>query len=294
MGTVDVTLLGTKGGPALREMGPSFLPTSNHIAIGGRSIVVDCGIGVSAALVSNGIALTEITDIFITHYHSDHVLELGGLLHTAWTAGLKRPIHVYGPVGLTAIWEGFCAMMSYDINLRIADEGRIPLSDLVILHEFGEDRQDRDVFDISHMGPLTVSAMRVEHPPVTQTYALRFDCDGTSVTFGSDTAYLPQLADFAGGSDLLIHEAMHQKGIAYILAKTSNTDDRLRKHLLASHTFAADAARLAQSADVKALALNHLLPPERHICAEDAWLAEVEPHFHGRCYIGYDGLKITL
>ena len=36
------------------------------------------------------------TFIFISHLHSDHYLELGPLLHTAWTAGLKTKVTVYG------------------------------------------------------------------------------------------------------------------------------------------------------------------------------------------------------
>lgn len=289
-----LTLLGTKGGPALREVGPSFLPTSHHLEIAGRSIVIDCGIGVSAALVQAGVSLPQITDIFITHYHSDHVLELGGLLHTAWTAGLKTPIHIYGPVGLEQVMQGFYAMMSFDINLRIQDEGRIPLSDLIHLHEFNADPTARDPLSLIETADLQVHAMRVEHPPVTHTYALKFCGDGRTVTFGSDTAYLPELAEFARGSDILVHEAMHEKGIAYILSKTTNTDDRLRKHLLASHTFAADAAKLAHQAQVGRLVLNHLLPPERHICSDDDWRREVLPHFQGALNIGYDGLKIEF
>ncbi|MEN8708694.1 MAG: MBL fold metallo-hydrolase [Paracoccaceae bacterium] len=289
-----LTLLGTKGGPSLREEGPSFLPTSNHLAIAGRSIVVDCGIGVSAALVRAGVALPQITDIFITHYHSDHVLELGGLLHTAWTSGLKTPIHVYGPVGLTDVMNGFYAMMSYDIHLRIADEGRVPLMDLIHLHEFGANAQDRAIHNILETPDLKVEAMRVEHPPVTQTYALKFSGDGRVITFGSDTAALSELAEFARHSDVLVHEAMHEKGIAFVLSKTRNADDRLRQHLLASHTFAADAAALAQRAQVKRLVFNHLLPPERHVCSDADWHQEVTPHFDGPFDLGYDGLKITL
>lgn len=91
-----LVLLGTKGGPSLRGDGASFLPTSSHLAIAGRSIIIDCGLGVTASMVKAGYPLTGLTDIFITHCHSDHVLEFGALLHTAWTAGLDRPVSVFG------------------------------------------------------------------------------------------------------------------------------------------------------------------------------------------------------
>ena len=43
--TSRLTLLGTKGGPAIRPGGPS--PTSSLLELAGRRIVVDCGLGVA-------------------------------------------------------------------------------------------------------------------------------------------------------------------------------------------------------------------------------------------------------
>jgi ribonuclease BN (tRNA processing enzyme) len=80
-----LVLLGTKGGPAIRPGGPS--PTSTLLEIAGRPIVIDCGLGVTRGLVNAGLSLKKLDLILITHLHSDHVLELGPLLHTAWTSG---------------------------------------------------------------------------------------------------------------------------------------------------------------------------------------------------------------
>ena len=71
-GERTLTLLGTKGGPALRTPGASFLPTSNLLSLGHRKIIIDCGIGVTQALARAGHSASAITDIFITHLHSDH------------------------------------------------------------------------------------------------------------------------------------------------------------------------------------------------------------------------------
>ena len=81
-----LVLLGTKGGPAIRPGGP--MPTSSLLEIGGRMVVVDCGLGVTRGLTDAGVHLKTLDLVFVTHLHSDHVLELGPLLHTAWTAGL--------------------------------------------------------------------------------------------------------------------------------------------------------------------------------------------------------------
>jgi hypothetical protein len=50
-----LVLLGTKGGPAIRKGGPS--PTSHLLVIGGHPYVIDCGLGVTRALVEAGMAL---------------------------------------------------------------------------------------------------------------------------------------------------------------------------------------------------------------------------------------------
>ena len=122
-------LLGTKGGPAVRPGGP--MPTASLLWLHGQPIIVDCGLGVTRAAVNAGLDLRQLSLIFITHLHSDHVLELGGLVHTAWTTGLNRPLRIYGPAGTGALWEGFLASLAFDCDIRVRDEGRIPLSDLV-------------------------------------------------------------------------------------------------------------------------------------------------------------------
>ena len=81
-----LVLLGSKGGPAIRPGGP--WPTSSLLEIGGRSIVIDCGLGVTRGLTNAGVPLKALDLIVITHLHSDHVLELGPLIHTAWLTAI--------------------------------------------------------------------------------------------------------------------------------------------------------------------------------------------------------------
>ena len=297
-GKAELVLLGTKGGPALRHPGVSFLPTASHLSLPGRSIIIDCGLGVTASMVASGHALDDLTDVFITHHHSDHVLELGGLLHTAWTAGLSHPVTVYGPPGLDVIWDRFCDMMAFDINIRIRDEGRIPLHDLVKINVYDAQTSAPivilDESDIDLDGGLRVQALRNCHPPVYDSFALRFDVGQKSVTFSGDTTYLRALADFAKDTDILVHEAMLAKGVDYVLSKTKTDNDRLKKHLLASHSFAEDAGKIAAAANCGHLVLHHLIPPERDICSDQDWQIKVRSSFHGPCSVGYDGMKLLI
>ncbi|WP_292563326.1 MBL fold metallo-hydrolase [Mesorhizobium sp.] len=279
-----LVILGSKGGPALRPGGP--WPSSSLLQIGGRSIVVDCGLGVTRGLVDAGIGLKSLDLIFITHLHSDHVLELGPLIHTAWTAGLATPVHVFGPPGTDHYWQRFCQAMEFDIEIRIVDEGRPDIRGLVSIVEFGEGQ-------VLEQGGLTVSALRVEHPPVTDCFALRFEHGGKSVVFSADTVFYPPLAEFARSADILVHEAMLEEGIERLVARTGN-GARLKDHLLASHSFAEEAGSIASDASVKRLVLNHLIPADDPGIGEADWTAAVRKTWAGDLTIARDGLVVGL
>ncbi len=280
-----VCLLGTKGGPAIRT--GSTNPTSNLLCIANQQIVVDCGLGVTRGLVDQGMQLRDLSTIFITHLHSDHYLELGPMLHTAWTAGLKTPVVVYGPDGLARYWDKFIDSMSDDIQLRIEDEGRPDLHSLVSFISL-------DDGEVLTTDTLQVTALRNIHPPLVDTFALSFKSANTHVVFSGDTAPLPALEAFSAGADLLIHEAMLEEALPALFARIGNSDDRLKKHWLRSHTFAHDAGRIATAASVGALALNHLIPSDDPDYTEDHWHAALESTYTGKLYVGQDGLKINL
>ena len=280
-----VVLLGTKGGPAIRP--GSTMPTANLLCAGGRPVVVDCGLGVTQGLVRQGVQLRDLWLVIVTHLHSDHYLELGPMLHTAWTAGLKTRVDVWGPAGLAEYWQAFVTSMKADIDLRIEDEGRPDLRTLVFIHTIAEG-------PFLKTGGISVSALRNVHPPLVETYALALEWDGRRVVFSGDTAFFPPLAAFARGADLLVHEAMLAEGLEALVKRVGNGDDRLMHHLLRSHTLAQDAARLASMAGVRALALNHLVPSDDPDFTEDHWRAAVEPHWSGTFHLGHDGLRIDV
>ena len=280
-----VALLGVKGGPAINPNGS--MPTSHLLSFNGKTIVVDCGAGVALGIARQGVALKAIDAIFITHLHSDHYLDLGPLLHSAWTAGLKHHITVYAPLGTDDYWKHFIASMRFDIETRMADEGRPDLNYLVSI-------QTLDAGLVAHTGNIKVSALRNLHPPLTETFALRFDDGETSVVFSGDTAYFPPLAEFASGANLLIHEAMYPAGIDRLVARIGNGDDRLRKHMFASHTPVEDAGQIAKAAGVHALAINHMVPIDDPMITPDDWAAGAKRHWTGPLHIGKDGMRIQF
>ncbi|MBS0124007.1 MBL fold metallo-hydrolase [Thetidibacter halocola] len=283
MSTERVVLLGTKGGPAIRPGSP--MPTATLLQLGGATVLIDAGLGAARGLCDAGVALTALDAIVITHLHSDHYLELGPLLHTAWTAGLKRPVPVIGPEGLATYWQGFLASMDFDIALRQRDEGRPPLAPLADIRVIGEDQA---------IGPLALRAMRNVHPPIEDSYALRVDHAGRAVVISGDTAPMPEMVDFARGADVLVHEAMLEAGIDALCARVGNGDDRLRVHLERSHSPAGAVARIASEAGVGQLALNHMIPVDDPAFGPADWEAAIRPHWPGPLTLGGDGAEIPL
>ncbi|HAR83748.1 MBL fold metallo-hydrolase [Sulfitobacter pontiacus] len=280
-----VALLGTKGGPAIRP--GSSMPTSSLYALNGQKIIVDCGLGVTKGLVDQGMQLKDLSLIIISHLHSDHYLELGPLLHTAWTAGLKTHVDIYGPPGLDMYWKGFCSSVKADIDLRIEDEGRPDMRELITIHAI-------DAGLVLSRDGVTVSAIRNQHPPLVDTFALSFKTDEVHVVFSGDTAPIKALENFARGADLLIHEAMLESALPALLERVGNGSDKLMAHLLKSHTFAHEAAMTAANAGAKRLALTHLIPSDDPAYDEKDWQEACAGHYNGELIVGHDAIRIEL
>src|SRR5919108_1893045 len=150
-------LLGTGGGPRPRK---ENMASAQVLVLNDALYVVDCGDGVARQLVSAGLSLPKLRHVFITHHHSDHNADYGNLLLLAWASGLRTRVDTWGPPPLEKMTRLFFEMNAYDIDTRIADEGRVPLAPLVQVHELtqaGPVMQDERV---------KVTAALVDHPPV--------------------------------------------------------------------------------------------------------------------------------
>lgn len=280
-----VILLGTKGGPRLTT-GSSW-PSSSVIEIAGHPYIVDCGLGVTRQFVEAGYHLGQIETILLTHYHSDHCLELGPLLHTIWTSSPRREIRLFGPPPLTEMVDLFFASMAYDIEMRMKDERQAPPREMFSCHE----HRAGPVFEDDR---VKVSALQVEHPPLTDTYALKFECDGGVVVFSADTTYFPPLAEFARGADVLIHEVMHREGTERMCARLREIKPNLLEHMIAGHTFGDDVGRLATEAGVKHLVVQHFTPSDDPATGPAEFEALVRQTWDGPLTIGHDLCEIPF
>lgn len=281
--TTRVILLGTKGGPRVGATGRRN--SSTLILVGGVPYLVDCGWGTSEQLVAAGVPLNKLRYQFITHHHSDHMLEYGSVVYNAWATGLATPVDAYGPPPLAMETRAFLDYMRFDIDTRIADEGRPDLRRLWTAHEFDEPGL------VLHNDEVKVTAARVVHPPIRQAYAYRFDTPDRSVVISGDTNYSPALIELARGADVLVHEVLYLPGVDRLLGRTPNAVT-LREHLLASHTSTEDVGRVAAAAGVKTLVLSHLVPGDDSSISDDMWTEGVRKHFGGRIVVGRDLMEI--
>jgi ribonuclease BN (tRNA processing enzyme) len=281
-GKTRLILLGTGGGPRPKKVNMS---SAQVMIVNDLLYVVDCGDGVARQLVIAGASLQKLRHVFITHHHSDHNADYGNLLLLSWASGLRTRVDTWGPPPIAKITRFFFEMNAYDINLRIADEGRVPLVPLIHVHELtqpGVVMRDEGV---------KVTCALVDHPPVTPAFAYRFDTDDRSIVISGDTNRSDSLVKLAQGADVLVHEALYVPAVDRLVARIPNAAT-LKKHIIDSHTSVEDCGRVAAAAGVKTLVLSHLVPPDDPAITEQMWIDAARPHFNGEIIVAHDLMEI--
>jgi ribonuclease BN (tRNA processing enzyme) len=275
-------LLGTGGGPRPRTANSA---SAQVIVSNGVAYVIDCGDGVARQMAFAGVPLASLRHVFITHQHSDHTADYGNLIWLAWTAGLSSRVDTWGPPPLERMTRLFLEMNQSDIDIRIVNEGRVPLAPLVRVHEL------REAGAVIADDNVKVSATLVDHPPVVPAFAYRFDASDRSIVISGDTAPSQNLVKLAAGADVLVHSVMYPPAIDRLVARVPNAA-ALKASILAHQTSAEDAGRIAQDAGVKTLVLSHFVPPDDPAVTDAMWLGAARRHFRGAVIVGKDLLEI--
>ncbi len=260
---LDVLFLGTAGSAPTAQRG---LPAT-LVRRGGDRLLFDCGEGTQRQLLRS-IGLIDLEEIFLTHFHADHVLGLPGMLKTFSLRQRERALTVYGPAGLERLFKVLQPLI-----------GNTPFP--VRLVELDpNDELDRDGYRIA--------AYAVDHVPHALGYALveeprpgHFDPEraralgvtpgpdfgrlqrgetvdgvapgqvmgemrrGRKVVLAGDGAPAEMTRLVAYGADLLVHEATF-------------LDEEGERAAETKHSTARGAAELAAAADVHTLALTHV------------------------------------
>ena len=275
-------LLGTGGGPRPRKLRSA---SAQVIIINNAAYVIDAGDGVARQLVLADVPLPTLKHIFITHQHSDHTADYGNLIWLAWTAGLQSRVDTWGPPPLEKMTRLFFEMNAADIDVRIADEGRVPLVPLVHAHEL------HDAGVVMQDDNVKVTAAVVRHPPTVPAFAYRFDTADRSIVISGDTAPSDELIALARGADVLVHEALYVPGVDRMVARVPNATT-LRQSILSHHTSAEDAGRIAEAAGVKLLVLSHLVPPDDPAITDQMWIDAARTKYRGQVVVGRDLMEV--
>jgi ribonuclease Z len=201
---IVVTLLGT--GSPIPEPG-RLMPASAQdrmnamtlVRAGQEVLLFDAGRGVVERLSQAGVNGREITSVFLTHFHSDHIVGLPDLwltsrLTLSW-GGRTKPMEVIGPTGTKALIENLVKAFAPDVTER-PDQPQIDL----VGQEFDN---DGTVFD---RNGVRVTAFTVDHGPAKPAVGYRIDYKGRSVLISGDTRKHANVVKYGTGVDLLLHE----------------------------------------------------------------------------------------
>ena len=165
----------------------SAMPTGERYQAGlvleaeGRTLLVDCGSGVLHRLQQSGIGYEAISSVLLTHHHLDHVADLLPLLKARWLSG-EAHLEVVGPTGTKELLDGLLDVHDYLRNrtdLQVREVGE---------HAFSVAEFDVEGFETRHSMPCL---------------AYRF---GDEFTYSGDSEAFEGLANFADGSEVLVHD----------------------------------------------------------------------------------------
>ncbi|MDT7540830.1 MAG: ribonuclease [Acidobacteriota bacterium] len=240
----------------------------------------DCGEATQHQIQRTDLRLSQITRIFISHLHGDHVLGLMGLIASTGLAGISQPIRLYGPSGLREFVQTTArltrTLITDALTFQTAEPGTLFEDDEFVVScqtlrhrvpAFGYRVNERDRaghFDVERArslgipeGPFYGRLKRGE--TVTLEDGRTFDgselCGpeirGRSFVYCTDTSYCANSVALSEGADVLVHEATF-----------ADEDEHLARQ--SAHSTASEAARVAAEARVRRLILTHVSPRYAH------------------------------
>ncbi len=274
--SVEITFLGTGSGAPSRIRNVSA--TAFQLTERGELWLVDCGEGTQhQVLRAPQVRLSQLSRIFLTHLHGDHLFGLIGLLASrALSQGGQSPVTVYGPEGVGDYIRISCRAsrlrFGFPVEVKALQPGLVyedseyivtcaPVRHRIEAYAYRfEEKPRQGRFDVEAAramgvpeGPLfgQLKAGKTITLPdgreISGAGLVGPDRPGRSVVFSGDTTYAPELVQLAEGADLLVHEATY-----------AGADRELADR--AAHATAVVAANVAREADVNTLYLTHFSP----------------------------------
>lgn len=293
---VRLHLLGTAGG-ALTYRRPNKAPRNGPsfaLEVGEDVYLVDVGQGAARQFTLSrpieeepSVAFQRLRGIFLTHLHSDHVMDLNNVLLCATNQGWPDvPVDVWGPgpgdtVGTERFVEMVVTAYRVDERSRAAEEARMGQ---VTAHDIEVPAKGAvAVYDDEN---VTVTAAVADHGATHPCFAYRFDTAAGSVVFSGDTSPAASIVALARDADVLVHEAVHPR-IAEWLGR--ERDESRIETVMAKHTPIDRLSSLAAEAGVGLLVVAPLAPGD----LPDADWRTALGDYDGRVVVGDDLMCIA-
>ncbi len=275
---LDVSLLGTGGMMPL----PKRYLTSCLMRYQGESILIDCGEGTQIALRKQGWSCKPIGNIFLTHFHADHIAGLPGLLLTMGNAERKEPVTIIGPKGVGNILRAVRTIapeLPFETRCREIEGtedhfsvGGMDVTAFKVNHrvpcysyevkisrggKFDVARAKENNIPLKAWNPLQKGQIvEMDGKTYTPDMVLGPERKGIKVVYSTDTRPTDSIRAHAKDADLLILEGMYGE------------EDRDAKAKEYRHMTMTEAARIAAEANPKEMWYTHysplLLHPEEY------------------------------
>lgn len=284
--TTTVTLTGT-GVPhsSAGRAGAGVLVSYDNV-----HLQFDAGRGTVLRLADAGVSPADLAAQFITHYHSDHVVDLVDVVITRW---VMRQLHASPPLDIV-VPEGptrrFVERMldPYDDDILIRREhvGAGPI-DMNVM-SFAPTRSAQRVWS-SKDGSVIVEAVAVHHEPVEAAVAFRVTTPDGAVVISGDTRVCEEVFELARGAEVLVHEACRRGAMADAIQGTAF------EKIFDYHADSEVLGEFAQRYDIAHVVLTHLIPQpktDKQIAAFEADLRR--GGYSGRVTVGADLTQVTI
>ena len=250
----------------------------------------DAGRATVLRIIEAGISPTDVTAVFVTHYHSDHVIDLPDVVITHWVQQQMKktpPLQIVTPAGPATRFVGRM-MEPFDDDIHIRREHTGAPDPRFEAISFDPMPRPTRVWS-SADAAVTVDAVAVHHEPVEGAVAYRVTTPAGVVVVSGDTRACDEVFAMGEGCDVLVHEACRKRAMENAIKGT------VFETIFDYHADSVAVGELAEKHGVKHLVLTHLIPQPKD--DEDAKKFENdvrEGGFTGRVTVGNDLLRVTL
>jgi len=215
---------------------------------------------------------SQICCVFLTHLHSDHIMDYPELASTLWWRR-REALAAWGPPGLANMTEGVYRMMEADTDIRVNGIQPIPNPDAYKVRV--TEIREGIIFE---KDDLIIEAFAVPHGEVKQAFGYRITTEDKTIVVSGDTAVSQKLLEKSRGVDLLFHEVISDSGL-------SGNTEFWQKYHKSYHTLASALGKLASEARPGLLVLYHGL---YYGVPESVIVEEVRAQYGGEVVLAND------